>query len=238
MPRSHHPIRSALALLARQPGFATAWGIHGWWVAAGCAVLVTACSDLAPDGAASTAPCQQGKRTFAASSTTRTELGVDQWEISRQDESATIRAAMAIGYSAEGHTLQQIRLRRTAGENEGWLEFSVVGQPPAVVRFALHADGTVSQEGPNEVHDNASARETVVRFGSDLQNAVDSSGSSTNSLRVLTDPLLGAPANLLPGVPATPSELECFNACLASIPDLYGLGASAYCRELRLMGVC
>jgi hypothetical protein len=206
-----------------------------WWVAAGCAVLLTACSDSSPDGAASIAP-GQGKRTFAASSTTRTELGVDHWEISRQDESATIRAAVTLGYSAEGHTRQEIKLRRTAGEGEGWTEFSVVGRPPAVVRFALHADGTVSQDGPDGVHDNASARETVVRFGSDLQVAADSSSISTNSLRMQNAPLLGGPADLLPSVPET--DIECVILCLESLGrDLHGLGTGWFCKELCDMGV-
>jgi hypothetical protein len=202
-------------------------------------VLLAGCSDSYPDGAASIAPGQQGKLRFAASSTTRTELGVDHWEISRQDESATIRAAVTTGYSAEGDTLRLIKLRRTAGENEGWSEFSVGGQPPVVVRFARHAGGTMSQEGPDGVHDNASARETVMRFGNDLQDTADSSSLSTSSLRVQTyPPLVGPPADLTPSVPEG-LWFQCFQDCMRTLPgDLFEHGGVAYCRELGKMGVC
>lgn len=207
------------------------------WVVVGCGVLLTACSGSHTADDDPLATDEQGTRTFAASSRTRTELGIHHWELSRQDEGPTIRVAETTGYSAEGKPLRSITLRRTAGANEGWSEFSVLGPTPARVRFTRDAAGTTRQEGPSDAFERDGAGETVDCLFRDLQDAESSSRIPTKSLRMQTNLVTGAPSQIVADAPET-LMFQCFQECLASIPDLYGQGAAAYCRELAGMGVC
>jgi hypothetical protein len=123
-------------------------------------------------------------RTVAASSTTRAELGVDHWEIARQDESPRVLVAVTTGYSAEGTPRERIRLRVPIDHtHEDLFELSFEGQYPAVVRIASHTDGSDTVVA-NDYQNNIHAQDVGARFCADAVTASDSSTIQTSSLHI------------------------------------------------------
>lgn len=133
-----------------------------------------------------------GDSTIPASAATRTDLGIDRWQIARHDESTAVRSAVMEGYSADGQVRRAIKVTLRNDTREGIVEVAIDGQPAAVAQTATQADGSVTVER-YDFDTNVDAQKTITYFSADFGAVPSSPKIETKSLRIQ----VGDPGNLI-----------------------------------------
>lgn len=164
--------------------------VVGLFSQGGCA---TEPGDSALESGADETPAPTS-RTIPASSTTRTELGVDHWEIAQRADSATLLGALMTGYSVEGKAACSIKvILRTGDKREALLEVASDGQPIASARTAAQADGSVGVV-TSDLETSIDAQKTIARFSADFGTAYPSTDVEPSTIR-FQSPLVGGPGS-------------------------------------------